>query len=163
LVNLARPVVGRPASAANTDPVTAGSVAAAADPASADPISGFFTGLAESGRLATFGDASATLRFDVTSADTVEHWYLTVRKGRVTASRADGPADATVRVSRPQLEGMVTGRVNAQAAMLRGLMTCAGSMAACVMFQRSLPGPPDSTGHVAPIPAAVVMAERRPA
>ena len=136
------------------------SAAGAAAPA--DPIGGFFAGLAKSGRLATFGDASATLRFDVTDLDAVEHWYLTVRKGQVAASQQDGAADAVIRLARPQFEALVTGRLNAQAAMLRGVMTCEGSMAACVMFQRSLPGPPGATGHVAPIPAAVVMAERRP-
>ena len=54
---------------------------------------------------------------------------------------------------------VVTGRLNAQAAILRGLLTCEGSMAACMMFQRSLPGPPGSVGRVAPISSAAVMAQ----
>jgi hypothetical protein len=32
-------------------------------------------------------------------------------------------------------------------------------MAACMMFQRSLPGPPGSVGRVAPISSAAVMAQ----
>ena len=56
----------------------------------------------------------------------------------------------------------MTGRLNAQAAMLRGLLTCEGSMAALMMFQRCLPGPPGSTGKVAPISSQTVMAQRRP-
>ena len=102
------------------------------------------------------------MRFDVTAGAATEYWYLTVRKGQVVVSREDSPADAVLQVRRPHLEAMVTGRLNAQAAMLRGLLICTGSMAACAMFQRSLPGPPGSTGRVAPIPAQIVNAERRP-
>jgi len=66
-------------------------------------------------------------------------------------------------VDRPHLEAMVTGRLNAQAALLRGLLTCEGSMAMLIMFQRCLPGPRGSTGRVAPISSETVMAQRRPA
>jgi len=129
----------------------------------ADPIGGFFAGLADAGSLATFGDASATLRFDLTDGTPTERWYLTVHRGQVAVTRDDGPADAVLQMRRPHFEAMVTGRLNAQAAMLRGVLTCEGSMAACIMFQRCLPGPPGSTGRVAPIPAQTVNAERRPA
>ncbi len=75
-------------------------------------------------------------------------------------SHSNGAADATVRVDRPYLEAMVTGRLNAQAAFLRGLFTCEGSVSALMMFQRCLPGPPGSTGRVPPISSKTVMAER---
>ncbi len=113
----------------------------------------------------------------------VEHWYLTMADGEVTVTRQDWPADdrpaddrpaddrpaddrpadAIVRARRPDFEAIVTGRLNAQAAILRGLVTCEGNMAAVVMFQRCLPGPPGSTGRVAPISARTVMAQRRDA
>jgi hypothetical protein len=64
-----------------------------------------------------------------------------------------------VRVERKYLEAMVTGRLNAMAAILRGLLTCEGSMAALVMFQRCLPGPPGSTGRVAPISSKTVTGQ----
>ena len=70
------------------------------------------------------------------------------------------PADATVRIDRRDLAEMVTGRLNAQAAYLRGLFTVAGSVGALMMFQRCLPGPPGSTGRVAPISSKTVMAQR---
>jgi hypothetical protein len=57
----------------------------------------------------------------------------------------------------------VTGRLNAQAALLRGLLTCEGSIAAVIMFQRCLPGPPGSTGRVAPISSRTVTDGRRSA
>jgi hypothetical protein len=88
-----------------------------------------------------------------------EHWYLTINNGDVTVTGRDEPADTVVHIARPDLEAMVTGRLNAQAAMLRGLITCEGSMAALMVFQRSLPGPPGSTGRVPPISSRDVMAE----
>lgn len=76
---------------------------------------------------------------------------------------APGLADVVVRVQRPTFEAIVTGRLNGLAALLRGLLTFEGSMAALIMFQRCLPGPPGSTGRVAPISSATVMKQRRPA
>jgi hypothetical protein len=127
-----------------------------------EPVSEFFTGLAEPGHLETFEGQSATLRFDVVDGGSVEHWHVTVSDGDVSVTREDGPADAIMRADRPHFEAIVTGRLNAQAAMLRGLLICQGSMAACIMFQRCLPGPPGSTGRVAPITGATVMSQRRP-
>jgi hypothetical protein len=136
----------------------------------ADPISDFFAGLAEPGHLATFEHEVATLRFDVTDAAEgdrvkqrdVKHWHVAVNDGDVTVTRQLLPADAIVRIARPDLECIVTGRMNAQAAMLRGLLTCEGSFSALMVFQRCLPGPPGSTGKVAPISSQTVMAQRRP-
>jgi hypothetical protein len=130
-----------------------------------DPVSTFFTELAAAGHVPAFERNSATLRFDVRSGDgateTTERWYVAVTNGDVTVSHRNGSADAIVRIQRGCLESIVTGRLNAQAAYLRGLLTCEGSMAALMMFQRYLPGPPGSTGRVAPISSAQVMAERR--
>ncbi len=148
------------------------------------PIDRFFGGLAEAGHIATFERETATIRFDLLDRENlddqnrdrherVEHWYLTMADGEVTVTRQDWPADdrpaddrpadAIVRARRPDFEAIVTGRLNAQAAILRGLVTCEGNMAAVVMFQRCLPGPPGSTGRVAPISARTVMAQRRDA
>jgi SCP-2 sterol transfer family protein len=142
-----------------------------ADPnAVASTAESFFAGLAEAGHIATFERESATIRFDIPDADErdqaahadkAERWYVTVKDGRVSVTRQDRPADAVVRVSRPQFESIVTGRLNAQAAMLRGLLTVEGKMAAVVMFQRCLPGPPGSRGTAAPISARAVNAQRR--
>jgi SCP-2 sterol transfer family len=127
-----------------------------------DPISEFFAMLAAPGHLTTFEGASATLRFDLRDDGTDEHWHLAVADGDVIVTRDRVQADVIVSIRRDHFEEMVTGRLNAQAAILRGLLDSEGSMAALMMFQRCLPGPPGSTGRVAPIPAAVVMEERRP-
>jgi hypothetical protein len=122
----------------------------------ADPIEQFFAILAEPGRIPTFDGESASLRFDVGARSGAEHWHAQIADGDVTVTRSAAPADAVVRVEREHLEAMVTGRLNATAAILRGLLTCEGSMAALVMFQRCLPGPPGSSGRVAPISSKTV-------
>jgi putative sterol carrier protein len=131
-----------------------------------DPISTFFAQLAKARHVPTFERNSATLRFDVEDDDAGpigERWYVAVRGGDVTINHRNASADAVIRLRRPHLEAMVTGRINATAAYLRGILACEGSMAALIMFQRCLPGPPGSTGRVAPISSAAVMAERRAA
>jgi SCP-2 sterol transfer family len=129
-------------------------------PAAAEPITQFFASLDEPGHLATFEGDSAEVQFDVLGGKTVERWHVSITNGDVAVTHSGGPADATVRIDRPHLEALVTGRLNAQAAFLRGLFTCEGSPGALMMFQRCLPGPPGSTGRVAPIPSKTVMAER---
>jgi len=126
-----------------------------------DLIAEFFGRLADQGQVPTFAGESATIRFDIGDGE-VEHWHVIVRKGNVTVSRQHKSADAVVRIKRPEVEAMVTGRLNAQTALLRGAVACEGSLAALMMFQRCLPGPPGSTGRVAPISSATVMSWRRP-
>ncbi len=128
-------------------------------PTAADPISQFFDCLAQPGHLATFESESATIRFDVRDDATTQRWHVTVHDGDVTVTRRGGPADAVVTADRPHLEALVTGQLNATAGVLRGLLSCEGSMAALMMFQRCLPGPPGSTGQVAPISSQAVMAQ----
>jgi hypothetical protein len=128
-------------------------------PAPSDPINQFFSDLAQPGHLATFESESATLRFDVPDGTRAERWYVTINDGDVSVARQDGKTDAIVTTERPALEAIVTGRLNAQAALLRGLLTCQGDVAALMVFQRCLPGPPGSTGRVAPISSKAVMAQ----
>jgi len=127
-----------------------------------DPLDQFFASLAQPGHIATFEGESATVRFDVQDGVEIDRWHLAVTKGDVAVSRQNRSADAVVHVDRPDLEAIVAGRRNAQAAMLRGLVTLEGDMSALMMFQRCLPGPPGSKGRVAPISSASVMARRRP-
>ena len=133
---------------------------AGAASAAADPVSQFLADLAEPGHLATFEGNSATVRFDVLDGKSVEPWHVSMASGDVTVTHDNHPADAVVRIERPYFEAIVTGRLNAQAAFLRGLFSCEGSMLALITFQRCLPGPPGSTGRTAPITSETVTAQR---
>jgi hypothetical protein len=119
-----------------------------------DPIDQFFASLAAPGRISTFEGESASVRFDVGTDGAT--WCVRVTDGAVAVSKARDPADAVVRIGRRDLEAIVTGQLNAQAAILRGLLTCEGSIAAVIMFQRCLPGPPGSVGRVPPISSKTV-------
>lgn len=121
----------------------------------------FFGQLAQPGRVTTFEGESATLRLDVVDGERVDRWHVTVADGDVTVTRRNAPAAVVVRLNRPDVEAIVTGRMNAQAALLRGLLTYEGDIANLMMFQRCLPGPPGSTGRVVPISSRAVMSERR--
>lgn len=131
--------------------------------AAADPISQFFSILEEPGRISTFEGESASLRFDVGDGEGTERWRVQVTDGKVAVTHANAPADVVIKIGRPQLEAIVAGRLNAQAAILRGLLVCEGSIAALIMFQRCLPGPPSSVGRAAPISSQTVTARRRSA
>jgi len=127
-----------------------------------DPIGQFFAALGREQHITTFERESARLRFEITDGDRTERWHLTVQDGTVAVSRRKAAADVVVRLARDCAEDIVRGRLNVQAALLRGLIGCEGSLAAVMMFQRCLPGPPDSTGRVPPISSHAVMAQRRP-
>ena len=161
------PAATVPAATVPAATVPAATVPAATVPAATVPAptgaGRFFQRLAAAGHVATFeGHPPVTVRFDVTDGAATDRWYVTVSDGDVKVTRRDRPADAVARVERRHFEAIAAGRMNAQAAMLRGLLACEGSLAALVMFQRYLPGPPGSTGRAAPIPGATVTAERRP-
>jgi hypothetical protein len=131
-------------------------------PPAADPISQFFAGLAQPGHLATLESERATLRFDVRDGSNTQRWHITIHDGDVAVTRQNVPADAVVAIDRSHLQAIVGGRLNATAALLRGLLTCDGNVAVLMMFQRCVPGPPGSTGRVAPISSKTVTAQHDP-
>jgi putative sterol carrier protein len=110
----------------------------------ADPIGSFFTQLGERGHEPLLARGSGTLRFDLAEGKRVEHWFVVIEKGEVTVSHRSTAADAVVRVDRSLFEQIVTGRANAMAAILRGLLALEGDLGLVILFQRLFPGPPRS-------------------
>jgi putative sterol carrier protein len=70
-----------------------------------------------------------------------------VDKGDVEVKHKGGEADCVVRADRKVFEGMIGGRVNAFAAVLRGAVTVEGDPTLLVLLQRLLPGPPSAKGR----------------
>ena len=108
-----------------------------------EPIEEFFERLTRSvpDRLRR---ADGSLRIDLTSGTTTEHWFVTMRGGDVSVSHRNAKADSVIRTSKDQFEGMITGRVNAMSAALRGVVSLEGDPTLLVLFQRALPGPPST-------------------
>jgi hypothetical protein len=108
-----------------------------------EPIEEFFERLSRGGpdRL---GRADGSLRIDLTSGTTTERWFITMHGGDVSVSHRNAKADSVIRTSKDQFEGMITGRVNAMSAALRGVVSLEGDPSLLVLFQRALPGPPST-------------------
>jgi putative sterol carrier protein len=85
--------------------------------------------------------ASGTLRFDLGDRERVQHWHVTMREGGVTVSRRRAKADAVVRLDKRTFEAMVTGTLNATAAVLRGDLVSEGDLGMLLLFQRVFPAP----------------------
>jgi hypothetical protein len=114
-----------------------------------EPIEEFFERLTRSvpDRLRR---ADGSLRIDLTSGTTTERWFITMHGGDVSVSHRNAKADSVIRTSKDQFEGMITGRVNAMSAALRGVVSLEGDPTLLVLFQRALPGPPSTaTGQAA--------------
>jgi predicted lipid carrier protein YhbT len=107
------------------------------------PTEAFFGALAERAHEPALGRVTGTVRCDVTERDgTVEHWYVTIKKGDVKVSNKSGAADAVVRADRKLFDGFASGNENVTAALLRGVLDIEGDLQLLSMFQRVFPGPP---------------------
>jgi hypothetical protein len=115
-----------------------------------EPIEEFFGRLSAGGPGTLPPRTSGSLRIDLGSGATTERWFLTIGKNAVSVSHRNAKADAVIRTSKDLFEGMVTGRVNAMAGALRGVVSLEGDPSLLVLFQRALPGPPSTaTGRAA--------------
>ena len=114
--------------------------------AAKDPTSSFFNELAARGHEPLLQGATGSIRFDLANGPTDQHWHVIVRKGDVTVSQRKARADAVVRLDKALCDRLATGRANAMAAMLRGLINADGDLGLVMQFQRLFPGPPRSGG-----------------
>jgi SCP-2 sterol transfer family len=110
-----------------------------------EPIEEFFERLTRGGPDRLPRRADGSLRIDLTSGTTTERWFITMHGGDVSVSHRNAKADSVIRTSEKVFEGMVTGRVNAMAAALRGVVSLEGDPTLLVLFQRALPGPPPTS------------------
>jgi putative sterol carrier protein len=109
-----------------------------------DATAKFFEELGRRGHEPLLGRIKGTIRFDLEHDKGIEHRYVAIDKGDVKVSHKHAKADTIVRVDRELFDGMVRGRVNAMAAMLRGVISGDGDLEILMAFQRLFPGPPAS-------------------
>jgi len=72
-------------------------------------------------------EVRGTLRCDLRTGDHIEHWYLTVGED-VAVSHSDAEADCIMRCDTATFDAVVTGRLNAMAAYLRGRIEAKGKV-----------------------------------
>jgi putative sterol carrier protein len=114
----------------------------------AEPTRDFFTGLAEH-HQAPLEALTGVMRFDLADGERTEHWYLDIRKGDVTVSHRGPDPECTVSAELATFEAIVTGRMNAMAAVLRGAVEIQGRFALLTAVQRLFAAPEDAADEPA--------------
>jgi len=109
-----------------------------------DPTAAFLEDLAARGHDPLVLRANGTLRIDLLDDGDLDRWYVTLAKGDIRVARRGGKADAVLRTERSLFDGMVQGKVNAMAALLRNVLHVEGDLGLVTLFARLLPGPPAS-------------------
>jgi predicted lipid carrier protein YhbT len=104
----------------------------------------FFEDLTSRDQIPLLHNTCGTFRADLDAAGGTTHWYVTIDKGKVKVSHRSARADAVVRGSVELFDKMATGKANATAAMLRGVLSVEGDLELVSALARLLPGPPRS-------------------
>ena len=107
-----------------------------------DPTARFFEELGARGYEPLLRKASGTSRFEIVDGKRTQRWDVTVDRGQLSVSRRAGSApECVVRVQKALFDGIVAGKVNAVAAVLRGEFSVDGDWRLLVWMQRLFPGP----------------------
>jgi putative sterol carrier protein len=105
------------------------------------PTAEFFNALGSIGHEPMLQKTTGTVRFEVSNGKRTERWLVSIDKGDVAVSHAKGPADCTVRGPKELIDKIVSGEVNAMAAVLRGAIDVEGDTLLVVLIQRVFPAP----------------------
>jgi putative sterol carrier protein len=103
-----------------------------------EPTRAFFTRLSEE-HQPMLQSMTGTVRFDIADGERTEHWHLRIGKGDVALSHDDGPADCVISADIATFDAILTGRMNAMAAVLRGAITIEGKVVLLTALQRLFP------------------------
>ena len=107
-----------------------------------DAIAEFLDALPGAGQVPLLEGVSGTLRIELEDGGQTERRLIVIDRGTVSVSHRQARADCTIRADRELIEGMVRGRVNAMAALLRGQIGVEGNPNLLLQFQRLFPSPP---------------------
>jgi putative sterol carrier protein len=129
-----------------------------------DATSDFFDALTQRGPRPPLANITATIRIDLEKrldkrdegkrddgkrddgkGKATEHWLVTVDDGNISVSKRNVRADAVLHTDKDLFDRLVLGEANAMASVLRGLVRTEGDSELLVLFQRLLPGPPDTS------------------
>jgi putative sterol carrier protein len=108
--------------------------------ASQDPVERFFAKLGARAHEPLLRKATGSTRFDVVDGRRTRRWVVTVDGGDIAVVKGNGEASCVVRAERAVFDKIVTGRLNAVAAVLRGDLEVEGDWRLLVRMQRLFPG-----------------------
>jgi putative sterol carrier protein len=109
-----------------------------------DPTGAFFERLTHYGHDPSLEQAKGAVRFDITDGGRTDRWLVTIDHGDVSAAPAEAGGTCVVYADRDLFNGIVTGKVNGMAAMLRGAIRFDGDMELVVLLRRLFPGRPQT-------------------
>ena len=95
----------------------------------------FFATLAEHKDAPAFRALSGTIRCDLKDGKRTQHWYITVHRGEVGVSHSRDKADCVFSTDVATFEAILSGKMNAFAAVLRGACTFEGRARMLVALQ----------------------------
>ena len=105
-----------------------------------DTTEAFFKGVAKTDQP-LLARINGTLRFDLDDKSKIEHWFVSVDRGRVSVSHRNAAADAVVEADRSLFDQIVDGSVNGMAAVLRGAVVLKGDLGLMISFARLFRSP----------------------
>jgi putative sterol carrier protein len=106
-----------------------------------DATTQFFEGLDARGHEPALETLTGTLRFDLKNGKRTARWLIAIEKGDIEVSHKNVKADCIVRADKKLFDGIASGKVNAFAATLRGMLDIQGNPELLVLFQRLFPNP----------------------
>jgi putative sterol carrier protein len=104
-----------------------------------EPTRAFFTRLSAE-HQPLLARMTGSVRFDIADGERTEHWYLGIRKGDVAVSHTAEEADCVLSADIDTFDAILTGRMNALAAVLRGSLVLQGKVILLTALQRLFPG-----------------------
>jgi putative sterol carrier protein len=108
----------------------------------ASPTEKFFDELGRRGHEPLLERITAKVHFHITDGRHVANWLVEIKEGDIRVSRqSGGKGRCGISADRALFDGIVSGEVNAIAAMLRGALWVDGDRETWVLVQRLFPGP----------------------
>jgi len=87
----------------------------------------FFEGVADA-KVRLLQNTSGTVLVEIRGGQRTERWYVNIRRGDVSVARSGRDPDCIVRSDRATFEAVLSGRLNAMPALLRGLLEVEGKV-----------------------------------
>ena len=100
-----------------------------------DRVAPFFAELGEKRHVRLLEGASGTVLIEITDGETVERWYVTIKRGDVSVSSKGSEPDCVIRADEAIFEAILTGETNAIPALLRGRLEVEGRVSLLVALQ----------------------------
>jgi putative sterol carrier protein len=101
----------------------------------------FFDNLTRRGHEPLLERVSATVRFDITDNERIEHRLVRIDHGDILVAADDEPADCAIGADHEVFDAILVGRMSLMTALLRGVLAVEGDLELLVLTQRLLPRP----------------------